>query len=144
MRTALYPGSFNPWHDGHTDVLRKACRIFDIVLICQMENPMKQKSAPLDKTKIQGFGTKNFDVVYHSGLMVDAVDEHHCDAVIRGLRNGNDLEYEANLMYWNQELGLKVPVVCFITEQHLSHISSSALRALGEHKSRLKQRYMLL
>ncbi len=60
----------------------------------------------------------------------DLVKELNAEAVVRGLRNGTDLQYEMNQQYWNEDLGLNVPIVYFITDRKLSHISSSAIREI--------------
>jgi len=126
MRTALYPGSFNPWHRGHTDILNKALQVFDKVIICQMINSSKaepQYGVPLH-------GDRNIRVVKSQELLVDVARKLKVNAIVRGLRNGSDLQYETNMQYWNEDLGLTIPVVYFVTDRRLSHISSSAIREI--------------
>lgn len=139
MKTAIYPGSFNPWHKGHTDILVKALQVFDKVVVAPAKNPDKENygfdlrdlfknSAGLNHDRIR---VKPFE-----GLLVDFVEhlqisyEDDICAIIRGLRNGHDLQYETNQQYWNEDLGLTIPVVYFITDRSHGHISSSAIRAL--------------
>ncbi len=69
------------------------------------------------------------------GLLVDFVKDVGASAVIRGIRNGQDLEYERTQQYWNEDLGIRVPTVCFITDRKLVHISSSAIRAVEKVKN---------
>lgn len=133
MKIAIYPGSFNPWHEGHQDILRKALKIFDQVIVCQMINPDKTDNGQylmLDGAAID----RPVYVVTYKGLLVDAVKEFKAHAVIRGLRNGYDLQYEQNQQYWNEDLGLEIPVVYFITDRKLGHISSSAIRTIEAFK----------
>ena len=139
MTVGIYPGSFNPWHKGHEDVLKKALQVFDQVLIVEGTNPEKQttyfhlpdeiKETYGDRVIVGGF----------SNLLVDAIEsfshQYNIVAVIRGLRNGSDLQYEMNQQYWNEDLGLKIPVVYFITDRSLSHISSSAIRGIERVKN---------
>lgn len=135
MRTAIYPGSFNPWHKGHRDVLDKALKCFDKVIVALAINPDKRE--PLNEIE------KRVKVISHSfpyddkvevlsfgGLLVDFVKTRPIDAVVRGLRNGADLQYEQNLQYWNEDLGLLIPTIYFICDRNVSHISSSMVRAL--------------
>lgn len=139
MRTAIYPGSFNPWHQGHEDILKKALQVFDKVIIAKGFNPEKDtldscvKASEIIKEVQQTYQDK-VDYAMFSCLLVDYVDELDVVAVIRGLRNGHDLQYEMNQQYWNEDLGLKIPTVYFICDRSLSHISSSAIRAVEKFK----------
>lgn len=143
MKVAVYPGSFNPWHEGHVDILRKALEIFDKVVVARGINPEKgmaevvgwaeqmEAAAIMDPDMPPD---ANVQFTYFSGMLVDFVKEQGFHAVVRGLRNGHDLQYEMNQQFWNEDLGLKVPMVYFITDRKLSHISSSAIRALEKAK----------
>ena len=68
------------------------------------------------------------------GLLVDYATEKKANGIIRGLRNGHDLQYETNLLYWNEDLGLSCPIVYFICDRSLSHISSSMVKEVNKLK----------
>lgn len=120
-RVAVYPGSFNPWHAGHQDVLEKARLVFDEVRVLQMANPDKEPPPHCEAHEVTRVG----------GLLVDYLRDHpEVCAVVRGLRNGEDLEESKSYQYWNEDLGTRVPFVHFVTDRALLHYSSSALRAL--------------
>lgn len=141
MRIAVYPGSFNPWHDGHDDVLKKALKVFDIVIVAVGDNPNKTDGP--NRYEIEDnlnteyenlISTGRIIVKQMNGMLVDFVKEMDAHAVIRGLRNGNDLQYEMNQQYWNEDLGLEVPITYFITDRKLAHVSSSAIRLISKIK----------
>lgn len=145
MRTAIYPGSFFPWHEGHTDILDKALDTFDKVIIAVGQNPDKliswtelSERIPDDVVNIR----RNVVVTGYQGLLVDFLydlaDPTLC-AVVRGLRNGQDLEYERTQQYWNEDLSIKVPTVYFICRRDLVHISSSAIRAVEKFNGHNKK-----
>ncbi len=122
-RTAIYPGSFNPWHEGHTDILEKALKVFDKVIIAIGRNPDKATDTQVCPDLGLNFRSRleNGTVVIKrfDGLLVDVIKDTWANAVIRGLRNGHDLQYEMNQQYWNEDLGLKVPIVYFICDRNL-------------------------
>jgi pantetheine-phosphate adenylyltransferase len=136
MRIAIYPGSFDPWHEGHNDVLKKALKTFDQVVIAVGINPEKHVSRTVvDELTLKFEGDSRVGVFGFSGLLVDFVKQHNFTAVVRGLRNGHDLEFERTQQYWNEDLGIKIPTVYFVTDRKLVHVSSSAIRAVEKAKN---------
>ena len=142
-RIGMFAGSFNPWHTGHFDILEKALKVFDTIIVAHGNNSDKietERYTNWDYTRDQISGSPfglRVEFLEFSGLLVDAIKDYNksninmeITAVIRGLRNGNYLQYEMNQQYWNEDLGLKIPVVYFITDRTLSHISSSAIRGI--------------
>lgn len=129
MSKAVYPGSFNPFHKGHLDVLLQALKVFDKVTI------MVPYNAPYDLDlvmKQDGFG-KRIEVDFFKGLLVEALRNHNeAKAVIRGMRNEKDFEFEQTMLYWNQDLGLSIPTLYFISDRSLVHVSSSAIRRVDK------------
>ena len=141
-KIGVYPGSFNPWHKGHTDILQKALEIFDHVIVAQGVNVSKtSKEFKLPDELLEAHlgeiaPDKNVTVSSFDGLLVDFIERLEADmnrkvhGLIRGLRNSSDLQYEMNFQYINEDLGLDIPICYFITDRELSHISSSTLREL--------------
>ena len=134
MKIAVYPGSFNPWHKGHDDILLKALAVFDKVVVARGINPEKKASFPaLRKPLVKNW--PKVKTLEFSGMLNDLIKEHNFCAIIRGLRNGDDLQYEMNQQYWYEDLGVEVPIVYFVCDRSLSHISSSAIRAISKIKT---------
>ena len=131
----VYPGSFNPWHDGHSDVLAKACDVFSHIVIAQGVNPVKQIS---ERTRIPAAILAKFhpkvSTAAFKGLFADFIKGQDFCAVIKGLRNAQDLDYEKAQQYWNEDLGVLIPTFYVIADRKLTHISSSAIRAVEAFK----------
>ena len=141
-RVAIYPGSFNPWHKGHGDVLRKGLGAFDKVIVAFGVNPSKAPTMEADTTAADThamiaamLGDKRLsdrvEVIYFKGLLAELVLRKKAIAVIKGLRNSKDLEDERDQQYYNtKELGMKVPTAYFICDNENISVSSTAIRSI--------------
>ncbi len=133
MKIAIYPGTFNPWHAGHQDVLDKALKVFDKVIVARGINT--EKFNILDP--ISPFDNDRVEISYFSGLLVDEIVEKGAVAVIKGLRGEQDLRYEITQQYWNEDLNITVPTFYIVCDRNLVHISSSAIRQVNKMKERV-------
>lgn len=126
----VYPGSYNPYHIGHENIRIKADQIFDKVIIARGINPSKNneiKPLPSDALKY-------YQVDYYDGLLTDYLDSKDYEmTVIRGLRNGFDLEYEMNQYQILKDLKPNIKVVSLFADKQFDHVSSSAIRALEKY-----------
>lgn len=122
----VFAGSFNPFHKGHYNVLIKAERIFDKVIIAFGKNPEKEaRTWPLPNV------IKNRQLIEYSGLLTDFVDSLGYEViVIRGLRNSTDFQYEQNQYRYIQELKPNIKIVNVFCDKEFEHISSSGIRTL--------------
>lgn len=143
-KIAIYPGSFNAFHEGHGDVILKALKVFDHIIVAVGHNPEKVfdeenfKWLPGDIGEwLNASDCDKTSCVVFTTLLVDFIEKLKSEgtevsAVIRGLRNGSDLEFEKTQQYWNEDLGIKIPTIYFVTDRTMSHISSSAIKAVGK------------
>lgn len=138
MRLAIYPGSFNPFHEGHADTLEKASYAFSKIIVAVGINPAKGMSVSHLEEVYKAVRSKDWGVEVmvdsYTGLLADYVKNTGAHAVIRGLRNSEDFEYEKITQYWNEDLGLVVPTFYVISDRKLVHLSSSAIKAVQMFK----------
>jgi pantetheine-phosphate adenylyltransferase len=137
-RIGVYAGSFNPFHVGHADILRQAVKMFDHVIVAPGRNPAKDDTEK-DDFPVNNPIFKNVGVIPLNGLLSDFLKYAEANYIgpdggevflIRGLRNGEDLQYEQNQIQFIKEMYPELKVVFFICDKKYEHISSSALRAL--------------
>ena len=126
---ALYPGSFDPVTQGHQDVLRRAAELFDEVVVCVMVNPAKTGRLPiaerLELLRAAAAALVNVSVDSHSGgLLVDYCRQAAIDVVVRGVRNGQDLEHEMPMAHMSRKLA-GVETLFIAAHPAQAHISST-------------------
>ena len=137
-RVATYPGSFDPMTNGHVDLIRRGCHIFDRVLVAVLNNPEKD---PLFDVKeriamIRAVFRREPKVVVKafSGLLVDFVRKERAHVVVRGLRVMSDFEYEFQMALMNRRLDPEVETIFLTPKEELSFLSSRLVKqvhALG-------------
>lgn len=142
-KIGVYAGSFNPFHKGHVNILNKARSIFDKVIVAQGINPEKNtmESGGIDSVEVLEYiQTEQF-----MGLLTDYINlkEEYADiTLIRGLRNGNDLAYEANQLRFMENLKPNLKIIFLLCDMEFEHISSSALRNLEKIRVGLSDPYI--
>jgi pantetheine-phosphate adenylyltransferase len=133
--TAIYPGTFDPITNGHSDLVQRACQLFDNIIIGIASNPKKSPLFSLQQriTMAQQVlaDCPNVQVMGFEGLLVDFAQEQQAKVIIRGLRAVSDFEYEFQLASMNRRLAPKVESL-FLTpaEQH-SFVSSTLVREVA-------------
>lgn len=142
IKVGIYSGSFNPFHLGHLDVLQKASLIFDKVIVAYGNNP--EKGARTINIPI---ALNNIEVNIYSGLVTDyisSIENEFVDiTLVRGLRNGDDLDYEANQLAFINDIKPGVKVVYIPCDKKYEHISSSAIRNLEKFDKDLATKYLV-
>lgn len=141
-RVGVYPGSFNPLHNGHLNILHKAEKVFDKVIISQGINPEKEDHAT-DITRLNVLKYRQTEKF--RGLLTDYLTkkESDCDiTVVRGLRNGDDLDYEVNQLRFMEDMKSDIKVIFIRCDKQFEHISSSAIRNLEKIGKGLGHKYV--
>jgi len=140
MKVAVYAGSFNPFHKGHYNILQKAEKIFDKVIIARGYNPEKKNDLVALPNIIM-----NRAVMQYSGLLTDFIQTLPFENItlIRGLRNSVDLQYEMNQYRYLQDLMPSIQMVSIFCDKEYEHISSSGIRTLSIFGSDKVKDYLL-
>ena len=136
MRNAVYPGTFNPFHKGHVSIVRQALQVFDTVYVLRLQNPDKPVPPPMDPIWLSGVKVPE----PYKGLLRDWIEDHNSledpddqiHGVIRGIRGAGDIQEALEYKFWNEDLGLKIPIIHFLPSRETLHYSSSAIRGLGK------------
>lgn len=133
-RTALFPGSFDPFTIGHESVLQRAAHLFDEIIIGIGFNSEKKGFFPVDKRlEIIRKVCVNFDNVRvdtYSALTVQYCEENNIDYILRGLRTAADFEFERAVAQMNRKLKQNIETVFLLTEPDHTPISSSVVREI--------------
>ena len=133
MKTAIFPGSFDPITLGHKDIIEKSLNIFDSVIIGIGQNSEKKYMFSAERRKQfveDAFKSiNNIEVKIYDELTVDFCKKNNADFIIRGLRNVSDFEFEKNIALTNRKLG-GIETVFLLTSAKNSFISSGIVRDL--------------
>ncbi len=134
QRIAIFPGSFDPFTNGHYDVVQRGTVLFDKVIIAIGNNSSKQRSFEVKKMveiiKEVFAGNDKVEVTDFKGLTADFAKEVGANFLLRGLRNTTDFEYENTIAQANRHINKNLETVFLITSPALAAISSTIIREI--------------
>jgi pantetheine-phosphate adenylyltransferase len=134
-RTAVYPGTFDPITNGHTDLVARAARVFPKVIVAIAESPHKKPFFTLEErislARNQMKHLENVEVVGFHNLLVEFVQQIGASIIVRGLRAVSDFEYEFQLASMNRHLAPKVETMFLTPDEDFSFISSSLVKEIA-------------
>ena len=137
MNIAVYPGTFDPFTNGHKDLVQRAAsNIFDKVYICVAENSKKNTLFSLeeriDLTKKSLLGIENIDVIGFNGLLVDFAKKLEAKVILRGLRVVSDFEYEFQMSSMNKKLNNDIESIFLTPSESYAFLSSTLVKEIAE------------
>ena len=141
MRVAVYPGSFDPITNGHLDIIKRASRLYDKVIVGVLNNASKNPifSAIERKEMIDSVTAdiKNVSCDVFSGLLVDFAKQNNASVIIKGLRTVTVFEYEFQMALLNKALDAEFETVFMMTDSKYSYISSSMVKEVAKYHGEL-------
>ncbi len=143
MKTAIYPGTFDPITYGHIDVLERAMEIFDSIIVTVARNSSKHplftddERVEMIKKVTRKYGKKVSVDSFH-GLLVDYARKKKAVAVVRGLRAVSDFEYEFQMALTNRKLSRNLMTVFLMPHEQYTYLNSSLVREIAIHGGALK------
>ncbi|MGB1090931.1 MAG: pantetheine-phosphate adenylyltransferase [Oceanobacter sp.] len=135
MNIAVYPGTFDPITNGHTDLVERAAKMFDRIVVAVADSPKKGPMMPLDMRVALAQEVlahlDNVEVVGFSNLLAEFVKEQQANIILRGLRAVSDFEYEFQLANMNRVLAPGVESLFLTPAERFSYISSTLVREIA-------------
>ncbi|MBP1576513.1 MAG: pantetheine-phosphate adenylyltransferase [Oscillospiraceae bacterium] len=137
MKIAVCPGSFDPVTFGHLDIIQRAARLFDRVVVLIMVNPNKTPTFTTEERKemleesLKDLGCNNVEIAFSDGLLADYARKIGATAIVKGLRAVSDYEYEFQMALTNKVLCEEVETVFLTTDSKYMYLSSSVVRQVA-------------
>lgn len=135
MRTVIYPGSFDPLTNGHLDVIQRATKLFDRVIVAVAQNESKSPLFTLgERVDLVAGCVKhlpNVEADMFNGLLVDYVEKRSAEAIIRGLRAVSDFEFEFQLALMNRKLNERIETIFMMPKDTYTFLSSRLVKEIA-------------
>lgn len=135
MRTVIYPGSFDPFTNGHLDIVQRAAKLFDTVIVAVANNEEKKPMFTLKERvtlvheSVRDFPNVRVDSL--NGLLVDYVEKSGGQAIIRGLRAISDFEFEFQLALMNRKLNERIETIFMMPKDTYTFLSSRIIKEIA-------------
>ncbi|WKN33042.1 pantetheine-phosphate adenylyltransferase [Porifericola rhodea] len=137
MKIALFPGSFDPFTNGHADIVQRGLQLFDRIIISIGHNSKKKRYLPIEKMighVRDTYATNDrIEVITYDELTAELAIRYKANYLLRGLRNTTDFEYENSIAQVNRHLNPNLETVFLITSPQYAHINSSIIREVHRY-----------
>ena len=142
MKIAIYPGSFDPITSGHLNIIQRAARIFDKVIVCAMvnsgKNPMFTLEERVEMIRRVTADIPNVEVDYSSELLAEYARNKGSCVIVKGLRAGSDFENEFQMAMINHKINPDLDTMFLTAEHEFMYMSSSIVKELGRYNVELQ------
>ena len=136
MRIALYPGTFDPVTKGHVDIMERALRLFDFIIVAVAANPQKhplftaEERVEMIKEEIESW--ENIRVESFDGLLIEYASKKKAQSIIRGLRAVSDFEYEFQMALTNRSLSSSIETVFLMPNEQYTYLNSTIVKEIAQ------------
>ncbi len=142
MVKAVYPGSFDPVTNGHVDIIDRASKVFDHLIVAVLENPRKTPLFSIEE-RVEMLNNiiehyPNVEVDYYKGLLIEYSRKQGAKIIIKGLRAISDFEFEFQMALINRKLDCDVETLFMMTNNKYSYISSSIVKEVASYGGEVK------
>ncbi len=142
MKSAIYPGTFDPITNGHLDIITRASKMFEKIYVAVAlspgKKPMFELSARIDMAREATKDLENVEVVGFDKLLVDLSDELNSNIIVRGLRAVSDFEYELQMGYANSSLKPTLETIYLMPNLNHAFVSSSVVRSILAYDGKIE------
>lgn len=142
MKIYVYPGSFDPVTNGHLDIIKRASRLCDKLIVAVLVNTSKSPTFSLEervellKSSLEGID--NVQIESFEGLLIDFMSKKNASVIIKGLRAVSDFEYELQMALLNKNLAPQIETLFIMANINYSFLSSSSVKELARHKGNIE------
>ena len=142
MKIAIYPGSFDPVTTGHLNIIERASKIFEHVIVCVMvnagKNPMFTREERVEFIKRVTSHLPNVEVDHSGDLLAEYARRRGDCVIVKGLRAGSDFEYEFQMALINHKINPALDTMFLTAEHQYTYLSSSTVKELGKYNVELR------
>ena len=136
MKTAVYPGTFDPVTNGHIDIIERALKLFDKLYVVVADNPQKSSTfSPEERVEMLKDALKKhnnkIEIEYFDGLLLDYVKKKKSNVIVRGLRAISDFEFEFQRAQFNREFAKDIETIFIMTKDDYAFLSSSIIKEIS-------------
>ena len=143
MNTAIYPGSFDPVTNGHLNIIRRAAKSFDRLIVCVMVNhdkkPMFTAEERVELLRRVTADIPNVEIAHSDRLLAEFARERGCGVIVKGLRAMSDFEREFQMALINHKLNAGLDTMFLTAEHQFMYLSSSIVKEMGRYDADLRE-----